>query len=87
MGGWPSSSHHRARGLQQATAALPSGPPQTAVGSGAPATGCAPTHTLQPFSRRGPQAPLGLPVDSSSSGVRGTVGAVSALTSRQAGSS
>ncbi len=71
VAGWPASDLHRPGGSQQVTVGRPPALPPSTVGSGAPATGCAPSHTPPLFSQRGPRWPPGHRVDPSSSAGRG----------------
>ncbi len=59
IAGWPALGLRRPGGSQQATVGLPPALPPSAVGSGAPATGCAPSHTPPLSSQRGPRRPPG----------------------------
>ncbi len=69
--GWPALGLHRPGGWRQATVGLLPALPPSAVGSGAPATGCAPSHTPPLSSRRDPRRPPGHRGVPSSSAGRG----------------
>ncbi len=71
IAGWPALDLRRPGGSRQVTVGRPPALPPSAVGSGAPATGCAPSHTPPLSSRRGARRPPGHRGDPSSSAGRG----------------
>ncbi len=71
IAGWPALGLRRPGGSRQAAVGLPPAPPPSARGSGAPATGCAPSHTPPLSSQIGPRRPPGRRGVPSSSAGRG----------------